>query len=566
MRPLLILLLCLAPAAAGAKSGPASWYERVGPIMTGEEKRAYRSLIAESERAAFEASFWLTRQITQEEYFRRAQFADDTFGSGRAGSGANTDQGRVYLSLGSPHRKTRLPSSRTFFPIEIWYYSEAPGIGVQYELQLLFFQSKGIGDYKLYSPTLNTIRNLMNPQPATRGLFAVNSIVTEGDIRTRLTLSPAEDEVVTAAIGVARGVTGMGNDEILALVASPRAALSREARTRVRSRFVFTKPELVTFQTTSPEGTPQVDLMLRTKLKNGVKVEVLSDGAAIFRGETSVPFPADRDVAYQQRLDLLPGVYTLVFTVDERAYPYPLNVAEPAKLSEILIATSAPADGGHTPFAFDGLRVDPDERGSLALVECSAPKMLTWRLRQGIHTRWTKHTTGKGIVTQNLAEANLPLGEYELELTAGSESRTTKVRLGEYSDGNRSEMPAAVISQNATLRPSERLRLLARQYLKRSDIARARTLLEKADRLEPSDSVKIDLSRVEALTGKYDEARLALKEVLARNPENVEALTALAYVEVQLQDYAVAAVLYRRVLAIQRSPVVERALASLPKQ
>ncbi len=39
-------------------------------------------------------------------------------------SGLNTDRGRVFLSLGPPNRTMRLASTRTFVPIEVWYFDE----------------------------------------------------------------------------------------------------------------------------------------------------------------------------------------------------------------------------------------------------------------------------------------------------------------------------------------------------------------------------------------------------------------------------------------------------------
>src|SRR5207244_4499225 len=79
-------------------------------------------------------------QDRESEYRERSDYVNARFGSGRQGSGGNTDRGRVYLNMGPPNGVTRLASSRVFFPIEIWRYSEAPDLGIRYELQLLFYQ------------------------------------------------------------------------------------------------------------------------------------------------------------------------------------------------------------------------------------------------------------------------------------------------------------------------------------------------------------------------------------------------------------------------------------------
>src|SRR5258708_2746370 len=128
--------------------------------MTPAERKEYVALPPEA-RPAFEKKFWDGKSIASSDYFDRVQRIDIDFGSGKPGSGANTDQGRVYLSLGPPNRISRLPSSRNFFPVEIWYYETVPAIGFSSELRLMFFLKNGRGFYKLYSPTLNTIRDLL---------------------------------------------------------------------------------------------------------------------------------------------------------------------------------------------------------------------------------------------------------------------------------------------------------------------------------------------------------------------------------------------------------------------
>src|SRR5258708_34168744 len=107
----------------------------------------------------------------------------------------------MSLTLGAPYKVPRLASSRIFFPIEIWYYDGAPGPRLNSQLQFVFFQRNGAGDYKLYSPTLDTIRALLNPRASTRGMFPVNDIITESDIRGKLNPPPAEAEVIEAALG-----------------------------------------------------------------------------------------------------------------------------------------------------------------------------------------------------------------------------------------------------------------------------------------------------------------------------------------------------------------------------
>ena len=50
-----------------------------------------------------------------------------------------------------------------------------------------------------------------------------------------------------------------------------------------------------------------------------------------------------------------------------------------------------------------------------------------------------------------------------------------------------------------------------------------------------------------------------------RFPNDFDAISILAYVEVKLQDYRVARELYQRALAIQNSPALRMALSRLPE-
>ena len=104
---MLLLLLTAVVALDG-------WLDRTSPVMTPVERSAYRKLVSEAERQSFQKAFWTDKRIIESAYLERAALVDQTYGSGRAGSGANTDQGRLYLASGVPTVVHRLPSSRVF--------------------------------------------------------------------------------------------------------------------------------------------------------------------------------------------------------------------------------------------------------------------------------------------------------------------------------------------------------------------------------------------------------------------------------------------------------------------
>src|ERR1700730_4525437 len=185
MRSLVYLLVWSAATFAAS----SSWLDAVAPLLKPAEKKAYLALTP-AERAQFEGSFWTGKSISAEEYFQRIQYIDAKFGSGRLGSGANTDSRRVYLSIGAPARIRRIPSSRIFVPLEIWYYDSVPGL-LNTELRLIFYQKNSQGFLKLYSPELDTIRALLLPEAATIDTFGPNDSVSEATLRMNLNVPPA---------------------------------------------------------------------------------------------------------------------------------------------------------------------------------------------------------------------------------------------------------------------------------------------------------------------------------------------------------------------------------------
>ena len=80
------------------------------------------------------------------------------------------------------------------------------------------------------------------------------------------------------------------------------------------------------------------------------------------------------------------------------------------------------------------------------------------------------------------------------------------------------------------------------------------------------EEAEIELARADALSGNLDLARERVRAVLVTHPASFDALSVYAFIETQFQDYAAAADLYRRALAVQDSPALRVALAKLPVQ
>ena len=557
MRKLLFLLFI----SFTALEASATWFDLVAPIMSTAEQKAYRGLAPEA-RAAFEQNFWSEKSIGATEYFRRVEYVDSAFGSSKTGSGANTDPGRVYLSLGAPSRITHLPSSRTFVPLEIWYYETVPGLRMGSELRLLFFQKNNQGLPQLYSPTLNTLRDLLVPQAGTSGIFGPNDSITEGDIRTKLTIGPAEDEVITAAVGVSDGVKYSGNDEILAKITSPRLMLGRPQQTEVTSKLVAGRPNLTVLQTPSPYGGVQVDLKLDVRVRRQLNLEVLAGLVAVYQDRLNLSFERTEAVQYVHRLDLLPGEYRLMITVDSQTIPYAISVPQARQTGEIVRANlKETSHSRQTPFEFDERQYALDEDGKYAILPVSQPERVTWTIRQGFAVVWRSTSEATEISAVDLPLTTLQPGAYRLEATAGNDSRATDLIVKSQKESPRE---AALLSYNANLSPASRYASLGHQLLLRGRLAEARSALQSSSRQGTTNQAQIELARVDAMAGQLDEARIRVRHILDTQPNNFDALSVLAYIETKFQDYAVAADLYRKALAVHDSAALRVALANLP--
>ncbi|HEY3940784.1 MAG TPA: GWxTD domain-containing protein [Bryobacteraceae bacterium] len=542
------------------QAAASGWLASVDPIITPAERKIYLSLQPEA-RAQFEENFWAEKSITPEEYYRRLQYVDTTFGSGKLASGVNTDPGRVYLSLGPPTRITRIPSSRIFVPLEIWYYDTVPALQLTTELRLIFYQKNSLGFPKLYSPTLDTIRALLLPEAGTIGMFGPNDGITEANIRTTLNVSPAEDEIVSAAVNVASGITNTGNDEVLAQITSPWMMLGKSPQTQVQSRFIAGRPKLDTLETVSTYGGSQVDMRLETNAARELNLAIYEGPVAVYQNRLHLKFRKAEAIHYVHRLDLLPGSYRVLFAVDGQTYAYPLRIESQTPMGEILRVDQSAASSARTPFAFDGRQLEPNAEGRFAVVAAAKPGRVNWVIRKGVQVLWKGASDAQQVATVELPSAGFPAGTYTLEANEGSDSRSAEFIVTE----EKSTPPAAtLLSFNANLVPALRFASIGHQYLLRGKFEEARQNLQASLDKGLTDQSQIEFARLEAMTGHLDAARDRVRIVLATEPKNFEALSVYAYIEAEFQDYPIAAELYRRALAVQDSAALRLALAKLP--
>lgn len=170
----LIFLLLILPAAASAGTGQAArealseaskqWLEEIVPyIITPAERQVFLSLSTEAERGQFIDLFWKKRNPDPDaaeneykrQYYLRITLADRFFGvSGIAGW--RTDRGRIFILLGAPHEIQTEYNQTDSAGLnradrEIWQYWGLPNPKLPYNMEFVFVDRYGHGNYVLES-------------------------------------------------------------------------------------------------------------------------------------------------------------------------------------------------------------------------------------------------------------------------------------------------------------------------------------------------------------------------------------------------------------------------------
>lgn len=142
--------------------------EEVVYIILPVEKDVFLQLETDREREMFIEAFWKHRDPTQgtplnefkDEHYRRIQYANYNYGRATPKPGWKTDRGRTYIVLGEPRDIERINESGVY-NTEVWFYQGLTQYGLPSGFSVVFFQKDGVGEYVLYSPTMDGPQALM---------------------------------------------------------------------------------------------------------------------------------------------------------------------------------------------------------------------------------------------------------------------------------------------------------------------------------------------------------------------------------------------------------------------
>lgn len=181
---ILLVVTGLVPTAVAQKNSPSpdpqnkqrqvrseptkaftQWVDDVDPILTPEERNAWKKLRTDEEREQFIHIFWNHRDPDpdteeneyREAYYERVEYANEHFSSGIPG--VKTDRGRIYVKFGKPNAVESHPAggpynresqegsgSTSTYPFERWWYRNLPG---RSDAEIEFVDPTGSGEYRI---------------------------------------------------------------------------------------------------------------------------------------------------------------------------------------------------------------------------------------------------------------------------------------------------------------------------------------------------------------------------------------------------------------------------------
>jgi GWxTD domain-containing protein len=138
------------------------WLDLVHYIISPLEKSTFMRLTNNRDRDSFLNLFWKLRDPTEgtpeneyrQEHIKRFSHANKYFGYATPLPGWKTDRGRMYILLGPPISENEVFKGE-LYPVLIWDYYGGPAIGLPTAFHVAFYKKSGVGEYRLYIPTID---------------------------------------------------------------------------------------------------------------------------------------------------------------------------------------------------------------------------------------------------------------------------------------------------------------------------------------------------------------------------------------------------------------------------
>jgi GWxTD domain-containing protein len=427
-------LLASVPAAPGQEDRTArlpadarSWLQDdVAYIITDREREAFLALDTIEERKAFTEAFWRRRDPIpatpqnelRDEHYRRLERADRDFQEMASRAGRKTDRGRMYVILGEPKSREHFDNYNQLFTSELWFYDGDPSKGLPPFFYLLFFKPQDVGEFRLYSPVLDTPTALLrgnaaaDPARAVDALFGISTDLARASLTFDATGPVNRKDVSVARLGTEVMLSrieespkrGVRTDYLDGWLRYGKRVSADYSFNYVPSRSAFAvmlgpdgsrflmyavEIDFENFPVETDEaGTKYyttVDVSLEVRNREGVLVLADDKESFVELSRSQVEAGTGSSFSYQDGLPLVPGDFNVSvilrnrvlhqYTVAERdVRVVGASSAEPA-LSDIVLGFQIEegpipeTDGGLKTFEVGGLRIQPATDGLFAIGE-----------------------------------------------------------------------------------------------------------------------------------------------------------------------------------------------------
>jgi GWxTD domain-containing protein len=338
-------------------------------IITADEQKAYDKLQTNEERENFIGDFWHRRDPTpdteeneyREQYYERVTYANEHFGSGKAGW--LTDRGRIYVKWGKPDEVESHPAggtvqrtgyaegSATTYPFETWFYRNLNGVGSGVEVE--FVDPTSTGEYRIArNPFEKEVAGFGNgPSPEDTGGYGVRNYMRQKDSPFEwLELNAKLDAQPPVANSLGRGHgqdTPLIEDNVLALEIKPYFFFQSDGKV-ITAFTIQTDNRELAFQDIGGLQTAKLNIFGKiltvTQRKLGAFEETVSTTATV----AELNEAKERKSVYGKSLLLAPGKYRLDVMVrdvvsgavgfQQMAFTVPQLEATKLQISSIVLA------------------------------------------------------------------------------------------------------------------------------------------------------------------------------------------------------------------------------------
>ena len=350
-------------------------------IMLPKEREKFLELRVDRERDIFIENFWEVRDPIPEtlanefkdEHYKRMKEADQKFREAR--QGWRTERGQMYIAVGPPHDIMRYPNTQRLVPLEVWQYQGLEIRGVPTAPRFMFFKRHGVGEYRLYSPVFDGMKQLVGDKAIAAQVGFGNNIPYQWR-------QEFDVEIMDAAVGIGPGYTGHASEEVLMLITQPGYTfehLNRDIASRVSAEVSFGRDLPVELETDYFRGRGdftdvhialeikaedlhvnqykdsmlgRIDLFGTVTTPDGQIVEEFRDTAELKIEESDWDQAQKFPFLYQRKLSLLPGRYNLQLIARD------FVVRQIATLNRTLSVPAFPSDTMSVSSMFAGFKAD----------------------------------------------------------------------------------------------------------------------------------------------------------------------------------------------------------------